>query len=181
MDKKFLTKNMNYILMAVGLIAIAYVLYVYNGQKNTNSMSAGVPNGSNPTDVWNGRNASQTPSPAQPLGKIEGPQATDAKTNFAGAGCSPSMVSDPAELLPNDVNSQWSTMNPRGGGQLESINLLSAGSMIGINTIGSSLRNANLQLRSEPANPQLSVGPWNQSTIQPDIMRVPLEIGQGCS
>ena len=178
MDKKFLKNNMNYILMAIGLIAISYVFYVYNDQKNTNSMSSGVP-GSNPSDVCDGRNAKQTPSPAQPLGKNEVYQATDAKTTMAGAACSTSMVSDPAELLPNDTNSQWSNMNPRGGGQLQSINLLSAGSLIGINTIGSSLRNANLQLRSEPANPQIDVGPWNQSTIQPDVMRVPLEIGQG--
>ena len=42
-----------------------------------------------------------------------------------------------------------------------------------------SLRNANLQVRSEPANPQLNVGPWNNTTMEPDTMRVPLEIGQG--
>jgi len=41
------------------------------------------------------------------------------------------------------------------------------------------LRNANLQIRSEPPNPQLSVGPWNQSTITPDFLRPPLELGQG--
>jgi hypothetical protein len=50
---------------------------------------------------------------------------------------------------------------------------------MGIDTIGNSLRNANLQLRSEPANPQANVGPWNNTTIAPDTMRVPLEIGQG--
>jgi hypothetical protein len=41
------------------------------------------------------------------------------------------------------------------------------------------LRNANLQIRSEPPNPQMTVGPWNQSTIEPDFMRPPLEIGSG--
>ena len=68
-------------------------------------------------------------------------------------------------------------MNPSGKGELANINLLRAGYHIGIDTIGESLRNANLQIRSEPPNPQIYVGPWNQSTITPDFMRPPLEIG----
>jgi len=54
---------------------------------------------------------------------------------------------------------------------------LKAGYHIGIDTIGQTLRNANLQIRSEPPNPQLYVGPWNNTTISPDFMRPPLEIG----
>jgi len=57
--------------------------------------------------------------------------------------------------------------------------LLKAGYHIGIDTVGQTLRNANLQIRSEPPNPQINVGPWNASTISPDTMRVPLELGQG--
>jgi len=36
-----------------------------------------------------------------------------------------------------------------------------------------------LQLRSDPIIPKSNIGPWNQSTIEPDIGRVPLEIGVG--
>ena len=56
-------------------------------------------------------------------------------------------------------------------------NFINAGYHVGVNTIGSSLRNANLQLRSEPPNPQVAVGPWQQSTISPDLNRRPMEIG----
>ena len=50
--------------------------------------------------------------------------------------------------------------------------------MAGINTVGSSLRNANLQLRSEPANPKTATNcPWNISTIETDKFRKQLEIG----
>ena len=66
-----------------------------------------------------------------------------------------------------------------GSGDLKNVSLLKAGWHIGINTVGQSLRNANLQLRSEPPNPQLSTGPWNQSTISADMQRRPLEIGCG--
>ena len=41
-----------------------------------------------------------------------------------------------------------------------------------------SLRNANLQLRSEPPNPQSQVCPWMQSTIYPEN-RPAMEIGCG--
>ena len=66
-----------------------------------------------------------------------------------------------------------------GAGDLKNVNLLQAGYHIGIDTVGQSLRNANLQLRSEPPNPQLNVGPWNNTTIEPDFNRRPLEIGCG--
>lgn len=83
------------------------------------------------------------------------------------------------QLLPKDKNSEWNNLNPTGTGELSNINLLKSGWQIGIDTVGQTLRNANLQLRSEPPNPQVSVGPWNNSTITPDFMRVPLEIGAG--
>ena len=93
--------------------------------------------------------------------------------------CSKPNIQNPSELLPKDNNNQWAQLNPQGKGDLANINLLKAGYHIGIDTIGQSLRNANLQIRSEPPNPQLSVGPWNLSTISPDFLRPPLEIGAG--
>ena len=88
-------------------------------------------------------------------------------------------ITNSNQLLPKDTNSEWNNLNPSGTGELSNINLLKSGWQIGIDTVGQTLRNANLQLRSEPPNPQLSVGPWNNSTITPDFMRVPLEIGAG--
>ena len=88
-------------------------------------------------------------------------------------------VADSSALLPKDGNNQWAQLSPAGSGELQGINLLQAGYHIGIDTIGQTLRNANLQIRSEPPNPQMNVGPWNQTTISPDLMRVPLELGCG--
>jgi len=86
---------------------------------------------------------------------------------------------NPSDLLPKDSNSQWAQLNPVGKGDLANINILKAGHHIGIDTIGQTLRNPNLQLRSEIPNPIVNTGPWNQSTIEQDFMRVPFEIGQG--
>jgi len=131
--------------------------------KNTNSqMSAGVrPSDPNGNEVFASANGVQTSMPGIP------------------ASCSKPNIQNPAELLPKDANSQWAQLNPSGKGELANINLLKAGYHIGIDTVGQSLRNANLQIRSEPPNPQLNVGPWNLSTIDPDFQRVPLEIGSG--
>jgi hypothetical protein len=90
-------------------------------------------------------------------------------------GCYPREQIKPMDLLPSDPNSQWAQVNPQGAGDIQGKNFLSAGALIGINTIGQSLRNANLQLRAEPPCPQVQVGPWNQTTIEPDLIRKPLE------
>jgi hypothetical protein len=95
------------------------------------------------------------------------------------SSCSKGNNQNPADLLPKDKNSQWAQLNPAGKGDLANINLLKAGYHIGIDTVGQTLRNSNLQIRSEPPNPQVNVGPWNLSTIEPDFMRPPLELGQG--
>jgi len=125
-------------------------------------------------------------------GSVGGPQPAQESSNEvyssvgssmqlgASGGCSSgSCGSSPSDLLPKDTNSQWAQLNPAGKGDLANINLLKAGYHIGIDTIGQTLRNANLQIRSEPPNPQVNVGIWNQSTIEPDFMRPPLELGQG--
>jgi hypothetical protein len=110
----------------------------------------------------------------------------DLEEDFAGpakfdsaqgpAGCYPRDQLTPSELLPKDPNSVWAQQNPMGTGSLKGKNFLSAGALIGINTVGQSMKNANLQLRSEPPNPQVPISIFNNSTIEPDFNRRPLEI-----
>jgi hypothetical protein len=109
------------------------------------------------------------------LSAYEGPASFGAAE--APAGCYPRDQLTPSELLPKDMNSIWAEQNPMGPGSLKGKNFLSAGALIGVNTVGQSLRNANLQVRSEPPNPQVAVSIFNQSTIAPDISHRPLEIG----
>lgn len=92
------------------------------------------------------------------------------------AGCYPRDQLTPGELLPKDQNSVWAQQNPMGTGSLKGKNFLSAGALIGVNTVGQSLRNANYQLRSEPPNPQMPVSVFNNSTIEPDTNRRDFEV-----
>jgi hypothetical protein len=184
-----MTKSMmNGLLMIGALLLILFLVNRYGKGKltNTEKMSGSGRQAArkNFYKQASGGNAAAV-QPAQ-----EGDNEQYAKVNSNGSqsasqgqglppSCSSQPTASPSELLPNDSNSEWAKLNPSGAGDLQNVNLLSAGSLIGIDTVGNTLRNANLQVRSEPANPQLNVGPWNNTTIAPDTMRVPLEIGQG--
>ena len=98
-------------------------------------------------------------------------------TNSHGlpSSCNKQGTVDPSQLLPSGGNNAFSSMNPSCGGDVQNVSLLKAGHHVGINTVGNSLRNPNLQIRSEPANPMVKVSPWMQSTITPDTMRKSLE------
>jgi len=122
--------------------------------------------------------AASGPQPAQESGN-EIYSSVGAASAGMGVPTSGNSNQNPADLLPKDTNSQWAQLNPAGKGDLANINLLKAGYHIGIDTVGQTLRNANLQIRSEPPTQKVNVGPWNLSTIEPDFMRPPLELGQG--
>ena len=176
----------HHLLALLGIVVVIYALYQYSGRKgspsdgytnnNMNSMSNGHSNGN--VAMMGGSVA----MPANPAGQNEVfSSVTDIKTSSYGLppSCSRGTISDPADLLPKDTNSQWAQLNPAGGADFKNVNLLKAGYNIGIDTIGSSLRNGNLQVRSDPPNPTTIVSPWMNTTIEPDLMRAPLEIGCG--
>lgn len=105
----------------------------------------------------------------------EEPVVEDNSTN----DCYPKDRLTASDLLPksDSANSRWAQLNPSGTGDLNDQNYLTAGYHIGVNTVGQSLRNANLQLRSEPPNPQVPVSPWGISTITNEGRTKILEIG----
>ena len=96
----------------------------------------------------------------------------------AGGNCFPRDRLSASDLLPQGAaDSRWSQANPARQGDVRDQNFLTAGYHVGINTTGATKKNGNLQLRSEPFNPQVIVSPWNQASIEPDYLRRPLEIG----
>lgn len=186
------TLKSHFVLILVAAAAILYAFHVYSSKKS--SVKASMKNQSDEegSSMYNPPNAPNVPEsraagcsssnavPAAPLGQNSGPAGisnVNTDTHGLPPSCTKTAPVDPKNLLPNDENSDFSKMNPMGAGDVKNVSLLKAGYHIGINTVGQSLRNANLQLRSEPPNPQLDVGPWSNSTIGPDMSRRPLEIG----
>jgi len=170
------------VLIGAALLVLLYSIYKYSQDKTlfSEGNQGGATGQVNSVKTsGNGLASNGGAKAAKPLGQNSAPASTKAATSLHGLppSCIKQGVVDPKELLPKDKNSAWAKLNPMGGGDLKGMNLLNAGYHQGIDTVGQSLRNANLQLRSEPPNPQMKVGPWNQSTIEPDLSRRPLNLG----
>ena len=167
------TLHTKHIIVFLGAVVLLFAVYNYSGQKFVAPYE--------PLQVEAG-NRQHTAPPALGTSSpgANGYTAVDPMTGQSGAppaGAANLPVANPSDLLPRDTNNQWGSLNPAGSGDLLGQNLLSATFLTGIDTIGNTMKNANLQIRSEPPNPQLNVGPWNQSTFAPDLMRTPLELG----
>jgi len=161
---KFFTKER--VLVLVIFLVLAWALFSYSGSKLTflDGMDAGHSNS----------------ALAASSGSVSAP-AAPSTASTASPGYAMQPVANPSDLLPKDQNSQWAALNPSTMNQGDVLmpDLLQAGYHIGLDTIGQTLRNPNLQLRSDPIITKSDIGPWNQSTIEPDYGRVPLELGQG--
>jgi hypothetical protein len=170
------------LLAIIGLYVIS-MLYKYFMSKGSSGYEGQTNNNNKAYRNNKGSSSTGPQQQSQVQDSIEGNNEVFAAVGGSSSQQMPSSscgaTSNPADLLPKDTNSQWAQLNPVGQGEIGNINFLKAGYQIGIDTVGQSLRNANLQERSDPVIPQMSVGPWNMSTITPDFMRPPLEIGQG--
>ncbi len=148
---KFVTPQRMFVMVV--FLVLAWFLLSYSDSKSFSmvSMETGTPS------------APATSAPADASAPVEKP------------------VANPNDLLPADANSQWAALNPVNMNQGSILNgdMLQAGYHIGLDTIGQSMKNPNLQLRSDPIIPKQEVGPWNQSTYEPDLGRIPLEVGYG--
>lgn len=182
---KNLQKNIksHHFIALIGVLVLTLAIMQYSGRKTNYSDGFGDGYSNSPSNIQGSQGAAvsaqQVINAAEQVGQNEvySNVPSGSMTNTYGLAPTDKPSYDPSELLPKDINSQWAQLNPAGNADFKNVNLLKAGYLIGIDTIGSSLRNANLQERSEPPNPTSSVSPWLNTTIEPDLMRLPLEIG----
>jgi hypothetical protein len=75
------------------------------------------------------------------------------------------------ELLPKEVNNDWfETDFSHAQVNVDDSNLVVTDRyVIGVNTVGQSLKNPSYDIRAAPACPKFTVSPWQQSTIEPDF------------
>lgn len=125
------------------------------------------------------RDGGGAPAPNDPSSNYkEVDFATSTPPGLAGAALNTNDRLKAEDLLPKDAaNLKWAQVNPAGQGDLKDQNFLTAGYHMGINTQGQSMRNPNLQLRSEVPNPKANVSIWNQSTIDADTSHRKFELG----
>lgn len=153
------------LLLAIVAAVAFYNFYMYGGSLSGNtSVLRSQPEPFSPGDV------KSTPA------EIDAPAPS---SSMASAPTTRHDTVQPADLLPPDSNAQWNMDNnltSLSGMKMPSVT--SATFLSGIDTIGQSMKNPNLQLRSDPVIPRVNTGPWNQPTIDDDAIRVSLDIGR---
>lgn len=154
-------KNAFGVLLALGLIVLVVVLIQYNSDKS--SVYDGMSNNDFPV-IENAGTVTPPGNQLQSASTLSQESYLPVPNSGSQGAPQGSMNLSSNDLLPQDKNSEWASMNPASN-DLQGINLLTAGQMIGINTVGTCLKNGNRQLlRPEPAIPKQEIGPWNQST-----------------
>jgi len=170
-------------LMRLGAVAVGLVvlIVVVNGYSDMKFMGEGMREG---PDV-------------QPQGPLsENPTYPTMVSSYSeGGNAAPSMAQEsrhptgqqeysqtalsPEDLLPKGgLGASWAATNPVGMGDMKGQSFLAPSYHYGINTVGQTLRNANLDLRSDPPNPRAAISPFLNSTIEHDDYRRQLEIGE---
>ena len=183
---KFFTTQRTILILIV--LILAFVIYIYSDSKYPSKdgyTGVTTPYVSTNTSANTAANTAMTPpqnnsSSASDNVFIQNNGIVAPPTTNNG-GYIPKNTGAPSDLLPKgQASSQFSDFNMLSqGSNIAMPDLLDAGYLIGLDTIGQSLRNANYQERSDPIIPKVNIGPWNNSTIEPDLGRVPLEIGCG--
>ena len=163
--QKFFTKDRIIIFVVLGVLLFFLMSYSEEKYSFADGMDSGM-NGPLPKDK-------------DPSKQMDTVVPSAAVQPVAQGGYTSQNVVNPTDLLPVDQNETFSSLNPVNQANPMTPDLLQAGYHIGLDTIGQTMKNPNLQLRSDPYIPKAAVGPWNQSTYEPDLMRVPLEVGCG--
>lgn len=153
---KFFTNQRIMIILVIAILGFA--LYSYGFQKDLIQ------------DNYEGQMEGEMPEmegpmPEMPEQAMESEEKTDTMKGMKQA-------TKPADLLPNDVNDNFSDFTGDIKKNIQAPDLLTAGANMG--TIGQSLRNANQQLRADPVIEKTLQCPWNNSTIEADTSRKPL-------
>lgn len=169
--EKFFTKDRIIIFVVFGILVVFLMWYAGDKSYFADNMDTQY---SAPSSM-SSMNMPPSPTVTEDYSSLPPVSGNVAVQPVANGGYSSKNINEANDLLPADNNKDLSYFSS--GTQVP--DLLTAGHHYGIDTIGQTLKNANLQLRSEPVIPKANVGPWNQSTIEPDLMRVPLEVGAG--
>jgi hypothetical protein len=148
-----------WILVAIVVAVLAWALMSYSGNKTKVRDALGNMGGAKPNMP-----DSSLASSSQPVSSGAPPASASKQLQPPSAS---SVVARPT-LQPSDI-----VLNPVNVPDL----IMSPTAFIGIDTIGNTLRNPTWDLRSDPPIPKQNVGPWNNSTIDADLQRVPFDIG----
>jgi cytoskeletal protein RodZ len=165
MDFKDLFTSKNIIIIIIIIILIIAIYFYVRNKKSFEKLT-------NPDDL----SSSEIPT----SGNGTAPFKTQQTTNLDKPDPSSTLVNknttNPNDLLPNSMGSNWGNLYPvQNDGGVNVPSTIDPSFSIGINTISSTLRNSNLDIRSEFAIPKVQVSPWNNSSIPQNLQKIGLD------
>lgn len=167
-------KGMQLLKIAFGLAILFLIIYLVQSYKDASTVSEAFAGYQAPRTLEWSTIPPKTGSTAT-LGPALTPQpsgSVDVKTPTGWLGAPPSVSTD---LLPRPEAKasefgQFAPKNP-----LAEQNFIDAAKLVGADTVGSTLKNANYGLRKDPPLSKSDVGPWLNSTIEADVLRKSLD------
>jgi hypothetical protein len=99
--------------------------------------------------------------------------ANPSETCGSNQNCNPEDLFDVDKVLPQEVTDDWFTVLPEPI-SVKNRHLINVTKPIGINTIGTSLKNSSYDIRGAPSCPKSVVSPFLNSSIEPDLNYKPL-------
>ena len=160
-----------------GIILIAVVMNNYSSMKSVmgegmeqraGSLGASHPMAESGPYAAGGHTAGGNVQPVESMqGRHPSSQSTYSETKLSAS-----------ELLPKgEIGASWAAVNPAGMDDLRGQNFISAGyhTNTAIAGVSQTNRNASNDVRSEPPNPQGTVGPFLNTTIEPNPFKRGLE------
>ena len=126
--KMFKKLETSHILAGIAFIVLLWALMNYSNSKSTMGFNSNSSSVSKPTGVND-----EMPDMGQMIPQSSNSEETGSRSSVTAN-----------ELLPKGATDMASSQ------QLGGMNFLKAGSHVGVNTVSSSLRNANYQLRADP-------------------------------
>lgn len=167
-------KGMQLLKIAFGVAILFLIIYLVQSYKDAAMVSEAFAGYAPRTMEWS-TIPPKGASPTDDLGPALTPQPSGSvkvKTPTGWLGAPPSVSTD---LLPRPEAKasefgQFAPKNP-----LAEQNFIDAAKLVGTDTVGSSLKNANYSLRKDPPLKKSDVGPWLNSTIEADVLRKSLD------
>lgn len=118
-----------------------------------------------PSDDTNQNNFVPMGTNSSPYAPYQG--SGDTSCN-AGGKCDPEDLFNADKMLPQEVNDDWFEVTPDPV-SVKNRHLINVTRPIGVNTIGSSTKNASYDIRGTIPNPRTVVSPFLNSSIEPDF------------
>jgi hypothetical protein len=167
MDFKDLFTSRNIIIFIIVLILIIAIFYYSRGKRTLERMSNYGDSGA----------SAKYPTAASGDAPFKTSQTTNLdKPDASATTPDRSAPTNPQDLLPSSTGANWGNLYPvQNDNGVYVPSMIDPSFAIGINTISSTMKNPNLDLRSEIPIPKKQLSPWNNSSWQPNVEKIGLD------